>query len=126
MALNKSEIKYSGEYLASQANGEMSREVVTLLSNATVYQPGDVLARIAATGKYTYVNTAANDGSETAVAINYARQDATSADVSNAPVTARDAEVNQAELNFGTSDGPTIANIVSDLASRNIICRTGV
>lgn len=126
MALNKSEIKYSGEYLASQANGEMSREVVTLLTNATVYQPGDVLARIAATGKYTYVNTAANDGSETAVAINYARQDATSADVSNAPVTARDAEVNQAELNFGTSDGPTIANIVSDLASRNIICRTGV
>ena len=126
MALNKSEGKYAGEYLCSEANGELSRDTVTLLTSATVYQPGDVLGIISATGKACLCVYTATDGSDVARCINYARQDASAGDIAGAPVTARDAEVNKAELNFGTSDATTISNMIADLAANRIFVRTGV
>lgn len=121
---SKSEGKYAGEYLASQGNGEISRDTITLLAG-TLYQPGDVLGIITASGKATLIAPAAADGSQVAALINYARQDATGGDVTKAPVTAREAEVNEAEINYNGANAGQIATIKTQLAARNIIVRPG-
>lgn len=83
-------------YLISEANGTRSREVVTLASGNDL-PPGAVLGKVTASGKYAQHNAAATDGTEIAAAVLYAAVDASAAD-SAAVATARDAEVQAAQL----------------------------
>ena len=84
-------------FVMSEANGQRSRGTVTVASGAGPIEPGTVLGKITASGKYIASAAGASDGSQTAVAIALYGCDATAAD---APVAAivRHAEVNAALL----------------------------
>lgn len=113
---------HTAGYLISEANGTLSREVVTLLAGNNLL-PGTVLGRITASDKYTQVAPAATDGSEKAVAVLFAPVDATDADHA-AVVTARDAEVAAAALVLpATVTTPQKTAVLDQLASVGIVAR---
>ena len=110
----KTQTVRAGEFLVSEANGERSRESVTLTGGP--YLPGQVLGKITASSKYTAYSSGAANGTETAAAVLYGHADGSAADVS-AAVIARDAEVSEALL---TGDD---ADAIVDLAAAGIISR---
>jgi hypothetical protein len=111
------EARRTGEYIISEANGTRSREAVVIASGSGVLQSGTVLGKVTATGEYgPYLNTDTTTGLGTAVAVLYAKVDATSVDVP-ATVTARDAEVTEALLTGIDAAGKV------DLAAVGIIVR---
>lgn len=117
------ETTHAGEFLVSEANGTLSREVVTIVSGSGVIPAGMVLGKITASGKYKPYDDDNGDGSETAVAIAYAGVDATSADKEVA-VIFRDAEVKLSALQWAsTNDATDKTNGLADLAGKNIIAR---
>ena len=69
----------AGEHLVSEVDTNMSRKSVVLLAGA-LYAAGSVLGQITVSGKYTLLNPAASDGSQTAAGILHAEVDATAAD----------------------------------------------
>ncbi|MCP1675451.1 hypothetical protein J2T57_002601 [Natronocella acetinitrilica] len=83
--------KHRAEFIASEANGTRSRDVVTLAEGQNL-GPGTVLGRITASGLFTQLDPEAETGAEVASAILYDHVDASDADTS-ATVIARDAEV---------------------------------
>jgi hypothetical protein len=87
------ESRHPGEFLMSEANGQRSRETITIASGAGVIAPGSVLGKITASGKYLVSAIGAVDGSQTAAAVSLYGCDATSADQKIAAIV-RDAEVN--------------------------------
>lgn len=89
-------------FVISQANGNLSRQSVTIVSGSGVVQPGTVLGRITASGKYKQYTVGASDGSQNAVAILGELVDATSAD-KTAGAIVRLAEVNTAALQWGAT-----------------------
>ena len=93
------EKRHPGEFIHTEAVGNRSRGVVTIVSGAGIIAAGTVLGQITTGGKYQASAVGASDGSETAAAINIYEVDATSADVE---VTAlvRDCEVNNAVLTY--------------------------
>lgn len=113
----------AGAFLASEANGTRSREVGTLAAGN--HKAGTVLA-LNGSGDYVIVAPAAENGTETAVAVLYA-----AADASEGPapcvVVARDAEVNKAELIWPTGiTAPQTATALGQLAAAGIIARDSV
>lgn len=116
---------HKAEYMVSEANGDLSRERI-LLKSGQVYKACSVLAKFTSggdTGKYTVLNPAASDGSQTAAAILYGSVDATSAD---APGVAhvRQCEVNGKIIIFPTGiSSPNKANAIAALAAASIIVR---
>lgn len=117
--------RHTGEYILSEARGLRSRDAATIAAGAGVILPGQVLGRITASQKLTVMKETATDGSNIAVAINYAWVDATSADVS-ATVTARDTEVFGKRLTWDASVSGTPANLaaaIAELAEIGIIVR---
>jgi hypothetical protein len=63
----------SGAFIASEANGKLSRDNVTVTIPAnTTLKAGRVMSRLTATGKYVPYDNAGSDGSETAYGILYA------------------------------------------------------
>lgn len=113
---------HTAGYLISEANGTRSREVITLLEGNNL-SPGAVLGKITASGKYAALAPAATDGSEKAAAVLYAGVDATAAD-KPAVITARDAEVQAAELTWpvgATPEQKTTA--LAQLATLGIVAR---
>ena len=115
--------KHRGEYLVSEANGYRSRESITVESGQ-VLEPGEVLGQVSASGEYKTYDPGNADGSETAVAISFDHVDA-SAGAVKAPITARDAEVNAAELTW--FDGASAAQKTTGLdeleANAGIVAR---
>ncbi|MFP1646820.1 head decoration protein, partial [Pontitalea aquivivens] len=63
--------KHAGGFLVWEALRDYTRETVTLA--AGTLEPGTVLGRITASGKYAAHDTAAVDGTETAAAILWGR-----------------------------------------------------
>lgn len=111
----------TAEFLISEANGHRSREQVTVTGGA--YASGTVLGKITASGKYTIYDPAAEDGSETAIAVLYAAVDASTAD-QRAPVIACDAEVNGVVLTwFDGATDPQKATGAAALTAAGIIVR---
>lgn len=94
----KTETGHAGGFIISEANGNRSRDNVTILSGQNLLA-GTVLGKITAGGKYVAFDTGNGDGSETGAAILLAACDATGGDKA-AAVIARDAEVNGDELVF--------------------------
>lgn len=104
--------------------GSLSLDVVVIKQNAAVYEPGMVLGRIAATGKYVPFAPAATDGSETAAAVMPVGVDATGGD-QQAGVITRLAEVWGHRLVWPDGvTGPEKAAAADDLAQTNIIIRS--
>ena len=91
--------RHPGEFLMTEANGQRSRENITIASGAGIITPGTVLGRITASGKYLASAVGATDGSQTAVAIALYGCDATSGDADISAIT-RDAEVNASILTY--------------------------
>lgn len=116
--------KHPGEFIAAQGNGDLSRDLITLITGQKL-NGGAVLGKITASGKYTAVAPAATDGSQTAAALLYANTDATAADKVCAAVV-REATVNGKELDYGTLTTNQIAQANLDLATQNIIVRAAV
>lgn len=120
----KSEGRHTGEYILSEAAGKRSRDNAKMVSGSGVVAPGTVLGKVTASGKFAPHAPAAGDGTETAVAINYASVDATSADAA-CVITARDTEVKGSELvyNAATDTDPEKAAVAASLAANGIIVR---
>jgi hypothetical protein len=87
------EARHPGEFLMTEANGQRSRESITIASGAGIIAPGTVLGKVTASGKYIASAVGASDGSQNPTAINIYGGDATSADIVVAAIV-RDAEVN--------------------------------
>jgi hypothetical protein len=65
--------KYAAEFLLSELPGKISRDTVTVTVPAnTTLDPGWVLGKISASGKYTEYDPGFSDGRETASAVLYA------------------------------------------------------
>jgi hypothetical protein len=124
MALLTETGRYPGEFLMTEANGHRSRDAVTIASGAGVLQPGTLLAKVTATGKYVQAVDSAADGSQTAVAVLLYKVDATSADVVVAAIT-RAAEVNGKCLSYDASvnNGTKINTKIAQLAAVTIMVR---
>ena len=122
--------RYPGEFLLSEANGSLSREVVTVVSGSGVIAPGAVLGKFtsgANSGKYSLAPNAAADpnvGNQTAVAVALYGCDATSTD-QKIVIVARDAEVNSNMLSYASSvdDATKKAAKATQLAAVGIIVR---
>ena len=85
--------RHPGEFLITEANGQRSRETITIASGAGVIAAGTVLGKVTASGKYVASSVGASDGSEVPSAINIHGADATAADATVSAIV-RDAEVN--------------------------------
>lgn len=117
------ETPHAGEFLVSEANGTLSRAVVTIASGSGVVPAGLVLGKITASGKYKPYDDDNADGSETAVCLAYDTVDATSAD-KKAVVIFRNAEVRASAILWAaTNDATDKANGLADLVAKNIIAR---
>lgn len=81
-----------GEFLLSEANGERSREEVTLAATTVALSAGTVLGKVTASGHYAPYDGEATNGTETAAAILYGNKPV-STEVQPAAVVVRDAEV---------------------------------
>ncbi len=116
--------RYAGEFLLSEANGSLSREVVTVASGSGVIAPGTVLGKLTSGGKYVPSPATGSDGSQTAVAVALYGCDATSAD-QKVTIVARDAEVNANLLSYASSvdDAAKKAAKATQLAAVGIIVR---
>ena len=113
------------QFLLSEGEGAISRETITVASGAGILQPGTVLGKVTASGKYVAYDNDASDGSQTAAAILCYGADATSADVSTAAIV-RLAEVSKANLAWGAAVTTTGEKDVAyvDLAAAFVIART--
>ena len=87
------ETRHPGEFILSEANGQRSRETITIASGAGIIAAGTVLGKVTASGKYIASAVGASDGSEVPAAINIYGADATASDVTVSAIV-RDAEVN--------------------------------
>lgn len=111
------------EFMISEANGQLSREQVTIVSGAGALKAGTVLGKISASGKYqTYDNASATAAVNAAAAILCYDVDATSAD-QIASVIVRQAEVHSAGLLWGTNDSTGITAGKADLLALGVIVR---
>ncbi len=113
---------HKGEFIVSEGNGSISREVITILSGRTLH-PGAVLGKVTASGKYRDLDPSASDGSEVAAAILHDAADASAGDISAVAIV-RLAEINAAEILWpdGITDNQK-QTALEQLASANIIAR---
>lgn len=68
----KTEGKHTGEFLISESPGHISRDQATVtVAAATTLEPGTVLGKLTATGKYVPYDNVGSDGSEAAAGVLY-------------------------------------------------------
>jgi len=94
---------HAGEFLISEGNGFISRDVITVVSGQNL-AAGAVVGKITATGKYAAYNDGAADGTETAAGILFDAVDASAADAEGVIIN-KDAEVNGDELTGSDANG---------------------
>lgn len=111
-------------FVLSEGEGTISRDTVTIASGAGIVKPGTILGKITASKKYVPHAPAANDGSQTAIAVLGARVDATAADADGVAIT-RLAEVKGEALiyNAATDTDAEKAAVAASLAGAQIIVR---
>jgi len=108
----------TGEFLLSEADGQLSREQVTVtVAGAVALPSGSVLGKITATGKYVkYDEAGTDDGRRVAAAVLLNALPGTNGDY-KATVFVRNCEVASAMLTFSDANG------VADLKALNVIVR---
>lgn len=112
---------HNGEFLISEANGELSREEVTVVSGQNLVG-GSVVGKITATSKYAIYDNGASDGTQAAAGVLYGAVNASGGDKIGA-IIERDAEVDGDLLNWGANDGAGITAGIADLLAKNIKVR---
>lgn len=116
--------RHTAEFIASEANGTRSREVVTIDTGALA--AGTVLARLtggANVGKYVALTIGGADGAGTAAGVLYAAADATAADAQQVAMV-RDCEVADASLIWPAGiTGGQKTTAIGQLAALGIIVR---
>lgn len=120
----KTETRRAGDFVLSEANGNLSRDEVTVAEGVLV--PGTVLAKLTATGEYVQLAAVAEDpvtGSEVAAALLHGHADATDAAVPGVAYT-RLTEVRDDMLVWpaGISEPNKTAALLA-LASSHIVAR---
>ena len=117
-----SETTHPGGFLVWEAFRDYSREVVTIA--AGTLEPGTVLGKITASGKYAAHDPAATDGTETAVAVLWGKADATGGDTPGVAVVRGPAIVNRHDLVFaGTPTEGEITAAHAALLAAGILVR---
>ena len=107
------------ESLVSEANGERSREAVSIAGTVTACM---VLGIVTATGAYVPLAPAASDGSQNAAGIAYGHYDGSVAPVPGVAFV-RDCEHAADIVDFGAATAPQIAAATTQLADLGIILR---
>jgi hypothetical protein len=116
------ETRHAGGFITWETFRDYCREVVTIATGTL--EPGTVLGKITADGKYAAHDPAAIDGTETAVAVLWGKADATAADVDAVALLRGPAIVNQHDLVFtGTPTDPEITAAHTALAAVGILTR---
>ena len=118
--------RHTGGFIVWEAFRDYCREVVTIATGGAnpVLEPGTVLGKITASGKYATHDPAAVDGSETAIAVLWGKADATAADVDAVVLLRGPAIVNGNDLVFtGTPTAPEITAAHAALAAVGILTR---
>jgi hypothetical protein len=116
------ETTHPGGFLVWEASRDYTRETITVASGTL--EPGTVLGRITASGKYAAHDPAAVDGTETAVAVIWGKTDATGGDVPAVALIRGPAIVNRHDLVFaGTPTDPEIAAAHAALLAVGILVR---
>ncbi len=112
----------SGDFLLFEEDHHYSRDVVTIAASADL-EPGTVLGKVTASGKFIRSVETASDGSETAAAVLLSPAKAETADVTDALVIARHARVKRHGLLFDASYDDTTKRdaAVAELASVGIL-----
>lgn len=121
------ERKHTGEFIISEANGQRSRDAVTVtVANATTLEAGMVLGKLTATGKYVPYDNSGSDGSESAAGVLYGElvNDGVAPADFDGVVVNSDAEIRKADLQWasGLVDADKDAAYV-DLAAVGIKAR---
>ncbi|MBB4267725.1 head decoration protein [Roseospira visakhapatnamensis] len=113
---------HDGGFVASEGNGHISREAVTIVSGQTL-KAGAVIGKITASGKYAAYDNAATDGTQMAAGVLYGAVDASGADATGVAIV-RMAEVATDGLVWGASqDAAAKTAGLADLAALTIIAR---
>jgi hypothetical protein len=113
---------HAGGFLVWEAFRDYTRETIILA--AGTLEPGTVLGRITASGKYAAHGPNATDGTETAVAVLWGKADASAGDVPAVAVVRGPAIVNRHDLVFaGTPSEGEIAAAHTALLAAGILVR---
>jgi len=114
--------RHAGGFIVWEAARDYCREVVTIA--AGTLEPGAVLGKITASGKYAAHDPAALDGTETAVAVLWGRADASSTEVQAVVLLRGPAIVNASDLVFaGAPSQAEIDAAYVGLAAAGILTR---
>lgn len=84
----------AGAYLIGAFDNNRTNAQIMLAAKATDYQVGTVLGKVTATGIYTPLAPAANDGSQNFAAINFSHRPANAAAAQRGAGTVREATLN--------------------------------
>jgi len=113
---------HPGGFLVWEAFRDYTRETITVASGTL--EPGTVLGKITASGKYAAHDPAAVDGTETAVAVLWGNADASAGDAPAVAVVRGPAIVNRHDLFFaGTPSEGEIAAAHTALRAAGILVR---
>lgn len=115
------EKRHTGAHVASEANGQRSRENIVIASGQNL-GVGRVLGQITASKKYVALNPGASDGSQNAAGALYAAVDATSSDKPGVGFV-RDCELKDGELDWGSLTTNQITAAKAQLAALGVIVR---
>lgn len=110
------------EFLISEANGQLSREQVTIASGTAALVAGRVLGKITASQKYKAYDNTASDGSEVAAGVLAYDVDASAADKTVTAIV-RLAEVKAGALGWGANDATGITAGTADLKAALVLTR---
>ena len=116
------ETTHPGGFLVWEAFRDYTRETITVATGTL--EPGTVLGRITASGKYAAYDPAAVDGTETAVAVLWGKADASAGDALAVAVVRGPAIVNRHDLVFaGSPSEAEIAAAHAALLAAGILVR---
>lgn len=111
------------EFLQTEANGSISRELVTIAAAAPAMVAGTVVAQITAGGQWTQYDDASGTAGVN-VAAGILAYDVPDLGVTQtATIIRRHAEVKAGLLNWGTNNAAGITNGTADLAALQILVR---
>lgn len=115
----KTEGRHAGEFILSEANGQRSRDTLTIASGQDL--PAGTILELSSGKGVSYAGTSASE----AVGVLYEAVDASGGDVAGAVIVVRDAEVNDAKLSVSVDNtaGDSLAAGKADLELLGIIVR---
>jgi len=116
--------RHAGGFLVWETFRDYCREIVTIATGTPPLEPGTVLGKITASGKYAAHNPAAADGTEAAVGVLWDKADASGGDASAVALVRGPAIVNRHDIVFaGTPSEAEITAAHADLLAVGIVVR---